>query len=75
MQQKTRVWQWKLDSNLPDRLGHLGDWLYRAEEMLEGDIGYTEKHEETADNIHRKLEEHKVSGVWTISCVVNFQFK
>ena len=61
-EQQTRVWLWKLDSNLPDRLGHLGDWLYRAEELLDGNIAYTDRHEDMANNIQRKLEEHRVSS-------------
>ena len=59
--QRTRVWQWKLDSNLPGRLGHIGDWLYRAEEMVESEIPYVDRHEDTAANINTKLDELKVS--------------
>lgn len=58
--QQTRIWQWKLDSNLPGQLGHIGDWLYRAEEMVESEIHYVDKHEDTAANIKTKLDELKV---------------
>ena len=55
-----RVWQWKLDSNLPGKLGPIGDWLYRAEERLDTEIKYPEDPEETAKLAHERLEEHKV---------------
>jgi nesprin-1 len=58
--QKTRIWQWKLYSNMPGHLGYIGDWLYRAEEMVESEIPYVEKHEDTAANIKVKLDELKV---------------
>lgn len=58
--QQTRIWQWKLDSNLPGQLGYIGDWLYRAEEMVESEIQYVDKHEDTATNIKMKLDELKV---------------
>lgn len=60
--QQTRVWQWKLDSNLPGRLGQMGDWLYRAEEMVQTEINYADKHEDTVENIQTKLEDIGVSS-------------
>lgn len=58
---RTRVWRWKLDSNLPARLGQIGDWLYRAEELLANEEHYVENAEETAQNIRKKLDEHLVN--------------
>lgn len=55
-----QVWQWKLDSNLPGRLGQIGDWLYRAEELLDQELSYTEKHEDNADMLRKRLDHHKV---------------
>ena len=57
---RTRVWQWKLDSSLPGRLGQLGDWLYRAEEMIEQEITSCDQHEDTANSIRSRLDDHKV---------------
>ena len=57
---QARVWQWKLDSALPSRLGQLGDWLYRAEEIVDAEINYAEKPEDTAKHIQSRVDEHKV---------------
>ena len=58
---RTRLWQWKLDNNLPGRLGQLGDWLYRAEELLDSEASYSDRPEEAAATLRTLLEEHKVS--------------
>ena len=58
---QVHVWQWKLDSNLPGRLGQIGDWLYRAEELLNFEAKPSDHHEESADQIRAKINEHKVS--------------
>ncbi len=61
MTQHTHLWQWKLDSNLPGRLGQIGDWLNRGEEMVEDELSYGDKPEDNADLVHARLEECKVS--------------
>jgi len=52
------VWQWKLDSNLPGRLGQIGDWLYRSEELVNSELAAIDDNnpEETAKNIRRSLD-------------------
>ncbi len=55
-----QVWQWKLDSTLPGRLGQIGDWLYKAEELLNQELSYTDKHEDNAEMLRKRLEHHKV---------------
>ncbi len=55
-----QVWQWKLDSSLPGRLGQIGDWLHRAEQLLDQPLTYTDLHQENADMLHKRLEHHKV---------------
>lgn|SRR6218665_1480844 len=70
MTSRTRVWRWKLDSNLPGRLGHIGDWLYRAEELLENEEYYVDSADQTARNIRRKLDEHLVTRILPLSMLV-----
>ena len=60
---RTRVWQWKLDSNLPGRLGQIGDWLYRGEEMLDGELTFTDQQAENRDMVQQRLAAHKVNTV------------
>ena len=63
---QTRMWQWKLDSNLPGRLGQIGDWLNRAEEMLDNELMYTDDaHEENAKMVRGTLDEHKVMSLYS----------
>ena len=57
---RSRVWQWKLDNNLPGRMGHIGDWLHRAEESTQAEISVADRHEDTANNIRQRLEEHRL---------------
>uniref|UniRef100_A0A3B5ASD1 Calponin-homology (CH) domain-containing protein n=1 Tax=Stegastes partitus TaxID=144197 RepID=A0A3B5ASD1_9TELE len=56
-------WHIHLDKSLPGPLGVIGAWLHRAEMALREDIPIQHAHEETANVLHRKLEQHK-----TISC-------
>lgn len=49
-----------LDKSLPAPLGTIGAWLYRAEAALREEVAIQQAHEETANTIHRKLEQHKV---------------
>ena len=65
------MWQWKLDSALPSRLGQLGDWLYRAEEIVDAEINYAEKPEDTAKHIQSRVDEHKVRKRPSTSRVVS----
>ncbi|KAM7172376.1 nesprin-1 isoform 3-T4 [Macrochelys suwanniensis] len=52
-------WQRYLDKSLPAPLGTIGAWLYRAEAAVREEIIVQQAHEETANTIHRKLEQHK----------------
>uniref|UniRef100_A0A672YML0 Calponin-homology (CH) domain-containing protein n=1 Tax=Sphaeramia orbicularis TaxID=375764 RepID=A0A672YML0_9TELE len=53
-------WHIHLDKSLPGPLGVIGAWLHRAEMALRDDIPIHHAHDETANVIHRKLEQHKV---------------
>lgn len=53
-------WHIQLDKSLPAPLGTIGAWLYRAEVALREEITIQQVHEETANTIQRKLEQHKV---------------
>ncbi|KAF6114471.1 hypothetical protein HJG60_010466 [Phyllostomus discolor] len=52
-------WHIQLDKSLPAPLGTIGAWLYRAEVALREEITIQQVHEETANTIQRKLEQHK----------------
>ncbi|XP_053877943.1 nesprin-1-like [Malaclemys terrapin pileata] len=52
-------WHKYLDKSLPAPLGTIGAWLYRAEAAVREEIIVQQAHEETANTIHRKLEQHK----------------
>ncbi|TRY83459.1 hypothetical protein DNTS_016204 [Danionella cerebrum] len=52
-------WHIHLDKSLPSPLGVIGAWLHRAELSLREDVPIQQAHEETANIIHRKLEQHK----------------
>ncbi|CAH1403532.1 unnamed protein product [Nezara viridula] len=54
-----RHWLWLLDSQLPEPFCRIGEWLYRAENLLEDNEIPLAMNEETAGIISRKLEEHK----------------
>lgn len=58
-------WHIHLDKSLPSPLGVVGAWLHRAELALREDVPLQHAHEETANVLHRKLEQHKV-GRWTV---------
>uniref|UniRef100_A0AAV2JAL2 Calponin-homology (CH) domain-containing protein n=1 Tax=Knipowitschia caucasica TaxID=637954 RepID=A0AAV2JAL2_KNICA len=51
-------WHIHLDKSLPGPLGVIGSWLHRAEMALRDDIPILHAHEETANVIHRRLEQH-----------------
>lgn len=53
-------WHIQLDKSLPAPLGTIGAWLYRAEVALREEIAIQQVHEETANTIQRKREQHKV---------------
>ncbi|KPP57545.1 hypothetical protein Z043_124718, partial [Scleropages formosus] len=57
----TRLLDWHvhLDKSLPGVLGVIGAWLHRAEMALCEEIAVQQAHEETANTVHRKLEQHK----------------
>ncbi|KAK6304736.1 hypothetical protein J4Q44_G00253220 [Coregonus suidteri] len=52
-------WHIHLDKSLPGPLGVIGAWLHRGEIALREEIPIQQAHEETADVIHKKLEQHK----------------
>uniref|UniRef100_A0A5F5PQI5 Calponin-homology (CH) domain-containing protein n=1 Tax=Equus caballus TaxID=9796 RepID=A0A5F5PQI5_HORSE len=52
-------WHIQLDKSLPAPLGTIGAWLYRAELALREEITIQQVHEETANTIQRKREQHK----------------
>uniref|UniRef100_A0A3B4WAH5 Calponin-homology (CH) domain-containing protein n=1 Tax=Seriola lalandi dorsalis TaxID=1841481 RepID=A0A3B4WAH5_SERLL len=52
-------WHIHLDKSLPGPLGVIGAWLHRAEMALREDIPIQHAHDETANVLHRKLEQHK----------------
>uniref|UniRef100_A0A3Q3KI06 Calponin-homology (CH) domain-containing protein n=1 Tax=Monopterus albus TaxID=43700 RepID=A0A3Q3KI06_MONAL len=52
-------WHIHLDKSLPGPLGVIGAWLHRAEMALREDVPIQHAHEETANVLHRKLEQHK----------------
>uniref|UniRef100_A0A3Q0QX25 Calponin-homology (CH) domain-containing protein n=1 Tax=Amphilophus citrinellus TaxID=61819 RepID=A0A3Q0QX25_AMPCI len=58
-------WHIHLDKSLPGPLGVIGAWLHRAEMALREDIPIQHAHEETANVLHRKLEQHKVAYLST----------
>lgn len=61
-------WHIHLDKSLPAPLGTIGAWLYRAESALREEVTVQQAHEETANTIHRKLEQHKVDGDAFVLC-------
>uniref|UniRef100_A0A3B3Q2M2 Calponin-homology (CH) domain-containing protein n=1 Tax=Paramormyrops kingsleyae TaxID=1676925 RepID=A0A3B3Q2M2_9TELE len=52
-------WHIHLDKSLPGVLGVIGAWLHRGEMALFEEISIQQAHEETANVIHRKLEQHR----------------
>uniref|UniRef100_A0A3P8V8V6 Calponin-homology (CH) domain-containing protein n=1 Tax=Cynoglossus semilaevis TaxID=244447 RepID=A0A3P8V8V6_CYNSE len=52
-------WHIHLDKSLPGPLGVIGAWLHRAEMALREDISIQHAHDETANILHRKLEQHR----------------
>uniref|UniRef100_A0A3Q3K894 Calponin-homology (CH) domain-containing protein n=1 Tax=Monopterus albus TaxID=43700 RepID=A0A3Q3K894_MONAL len=61
-------WHIHLDKSLPGPLGVIGAWLHRAEMALREDVPIQHAHEETANVLHRKLEQHKVklADLWVV---------
>ncbi|XP_019623005.1 PREDICTED: nesprin-1-like [Branchiostoma belcheri] len=57
--EQTRRWQWKMDSRLPQPLGHIATWLHKGEDMVNRTAATKDGHEETANEILRMLQEHK----------------
>ena len=59
---RTRVWLWKLDNSLPGRVGRIGDWLYRSEELLAG-LGFLDQRlspDEAAKAVNEQLKSLEV---------------
>lgn len=61
-------WHIHLDKSLPGPLGVVGAWLHRAELALREEVPLQHAHEETANVLHRKLEQHKVMATDGSSC-------
>uniref|UniRef100_A0A3P9H2Z0 Calponin-homology (CH) domain-containing protein n=1 Tax=Oryzias latipes TaxID=8090 RepID=A0A3P9H2Z0_ORYLA len=57
----TRLLDWHihLDTSLPGPLGSIGAWLHRAEMALREDFPLHHAPEETANVLHRKLQQHQ----------------
>lgn len=47
--------------SLPAPLDTVGTWLHQAEGALRQEIIIQQAHDETANSVHRALEQHKVS--------------
>lgn len=56
-------WHLQLDRSLPAPLDMVGTWLHQAEGALRQEIIIQQAHDETANIVHRALEQHKVSMV------------
>lgn len=54
-------WHLQLDRSLPAPLDMVGAWLHQAEGALRQEIIVQQAHDETANTVHRALEQHKVS--------------
>ncbi|KAJ0026823.1 hypothetical protein NQD34_017823, partial [Periophthalmus magnuspinnatus] len=52
-------WHLKLDRSLPAPLDQVGSWLHQAEGALRQEVIMQQAHEQTANIIHRALEQHK----------------
>lgn len=68
-------WHLHLDKSLPGPLGVIGAWLHRGEMALREDFPIHQAPEETANVLHRKLEQHKVThhvNFWVLGCAVCF---
>ncbi|CAH1263258.1 SYNE1, partial [Branchiostoma lanceolatum] len=57
--EQTRRWQWKIDSRLPQPLGHIATWLHKGEDMVNRTAATKDGHEETANEILQMIQEHK----------------
>lgn len=53
-------WQWQLDQCLPDPFKVIGEWITKAEQLINDNNIPSVMNEETAIIISRKLEDHKV---------------
>lgn len=53
-------WQWQLDLYLPEPFKVIGEWITKAEQLINDNNIPSIMNEETAVIISRKLEDHKV---------------
>jgi len=53
-------WQWQLDLYLPEPFKVIGEWITKAEQLINDNNISSIMNEETAVIISRKLEDHKV---------------
>lgn len=52
-------WQWQLDVYLPEPFKVIGEWIAKAEQLINDNNIPSIMNEETAVIISRKLEDHK----------------
>lgn len=53
-------WQWQLDASLPEPFRVIGEWVTKAEQLINDNHVPSVMNEETAVIISKKLENHKV---------------
>lgn len=53
-------WQWQLDLYLPEPFKVIGEWITKAEQLINDNNIPSIMNEETAVIISKKLEDHKV---------------
>lgn len=53
-------WQWQLDATLPEPFRVIGEWVTKAEQLINDNHVPSVMNEETAVIISKKLENHKV---------------
>lgn len=56
-------WQWQLDRSLPEPFKVIGEWITKAEQIINDNNIPSVMNEETAVIISRKLEDHKVNAL------------
>ncbi|GAB6020485.1 hypothetical protein CHUAL_003173 [Chamberlinius hualienensis] len=60
VQRQLKQWQWILDSNLPEQLGQIGNWVNQGEHLIESDLVpegiFAEQ--DIVNILEKKLDEH-----------------
>lgn len=60
-------WQWQLDLDLPEPFKAIGEWVIKAEQLINDNNIPAVMNEDTAVIISKKLEEHKVCATKLIT--------